>query len=163
MSHPDTNIDPSPIKSEVKNEVASSPSEEDTQNEKLDEKVRKDGASIEVAPSPTVDDSLTDEKGIANENHIIITGADAAKYLLPMRDDGEPALTFRSLFLSTLLCAFQAAMNQIYQVSKWCLVNFYGMLIIPSVETDSGHHSGHFHRPNCVFPGQSMGELSPPW
>lgn len=129
MSHPDTNINPSPIKSEVKNEVASSPSEEDTQNEKLDEKVRKDGASIEVAPSPTVDDSLADEKGIANENHIIITGADAAKYLLPMRDDGEPALTFRSLFLSTLLCAFQAAMNQIYQW-KPTVVTIQGTFIV---------------------------------
>lgn len=51
-----------------------------------------------------------------DDNHIIITGADAAAHLLPMRDDFEPALTFRSLFLATILSAFQAVVYQIYQV-----------------------------------------------
>lgn len=51
-----------------------------------------------------------------SENVIIITGADAAAHLLPLRDDGEPALTFRSLFLATGLSGFQSVMNQIYQV-----------------------------------------------
>ncbi|KAK3994331.1 OPT oligopeptide transporter [Cladorrhinum sp. PSN332] len=49
-----------------------------------------------------------------NEGAIIITGSDAAKYLLPMRDDGEPALSFRSLFLASCLACFQAVMSQIY-------------------------------------------------
>ncbi|KAK7736156.1 hypothetical protein SLS53_007184 [Cytospora paraplurivora] len=48
-----------------------------------------------------------------NEN-IIVTGADAARYLLPMRDDFDPALTFRSLFLASGLSCFQAVMSQIY-------------------------------------------------
>ncbi|KAF1934879.1 OPT superfamily oligopeptide transporter [Clathrospora elynae] len=43
-----------------------------------------------------------------SENHIIVTGADAATHLLPMRDDFEPALTFRSIFLASVLAAFQA-------------------------------------------------------
>ncbi|WOO82729.1 Oligopeptide transporter 5 [Vanrija pseudolonga] len=45
---------------------------------------------------------------------IIVTGADAANYLLSLRDDHDPSLTFRSLFIGTLVSAFQAAMNQIY-------------------------------------------------
>ncbi|SPO06346.1 related to peptide transporter [Cephalotrichum gorgonifer] len=50
-----------------------------------------------------------------NEDAIIITGADAALHLLPMRDDHETALTFRSLFLASILSCFQAVMTQIYQ------------------------------------------------
>ncbi|KAL5115216.1 hypothetical protein ACEQ8H_006890 [Pleosporales sp. CAS-2024a] len=50
-----------------------------------------------------------------DEDRIIVTGADAATYLLPMRDDGQPALTFRSIFLATILSAFQAVVYQIYQ------------------------------------------------
>jgi hypothetical protein len=53
-----------------------------------------------------------------DENKIIITGADAAKHLLPLRDDGESALTFRSLFLASVLAAFQAVMSEIYYVSS---------------------------------------------
>lgn len=48
---------------------------------------------------------------------IIVTGADAANYLLSLRDDHDPSLTFRSMFIGTLVSAFQAAMNQIYNVS----------------------------------------------
>ncbi|KAF1927512.1 OPT superfamily oligopeptide transporter [Didymella exigua CBS 183.55] len=43
-----------------------------------------------------------------DDHRIIVTGADAAAHLLPMRDDQEPALTFRSIFLATILSAFQA-------------------------------------------------------
>ena len=48
---------------------------------------------------------------------IIRTAKDAATHLLPLRDDFDPALTFRSMFLSTGLAAFQAVMYQIYMVS----------------------------------------------
>lgn len=51
-----------------------------------------------------------------SDHHIIVTGADAAAHLLPMRDDHDPALTFRSIFLATILSAFQAVVFQIYQV-----------------------------------------------
>nr|XP_031859812.1 uncharacterized protein CI109_004660 [Kwoniella shandongensis]KAA5526884.1 hypothetical protein CI109_004660 [Kwoniella shandongensis] len=49
-----------------------------------------------------------------SENIIIRTGADAANFLLPLRDDHDSALTFRSIVLGSLVAAFQAAMNQIY-------------------------------------------------
>ncbi|TEA22616.1 Oligopeptide transporter 6 [Colletotrichum sidae] len=64
-----------------------------------------------VAPASDGDGPDKDD---ASEDVIIRTGADAARHLLPLRDDFEPALTFRSLFLATGLSAFQAVMRQIY-------------------------------------------------
>ncbi|GAB0138449.1 hypothetical protein EsDP_00006684 [Epichloe bromicola] len=49
-----------------------------------------------------------------NEDAIIVTGYDAAQHLLPLRDDFEPALTFRSIVIASCLSAFQAVMSQIY-------------------------------------------------
>lgn len=69
------------------------------------------------APSPG-DADYHDEAEEGNDNVIIITGQDAARYLLPMRDDHDPALTFRSLFLASGLSCFQAVMSQIYTVSQ---------------------------------------------
>jgi hypothetical protein len=57
------------------------------------------------------------EKDSDNEDAIIVTGLDAAQHLLPLRDDFEPALTFRSVLLASCLSAFQAVMYQIYSVS----------------------------------------------
>lgn len=67
---------------------------------------------------PEISDALPSHDGTEHddEDHIIVTGADAAAHLLPMRDDHEPALTFRSIFLATILAAFQAVVYQIYQV-----------------------------------------------
>lgn len=82
-----------------------------------------DGApnSPEIEAAPPVYDADSnqekdDEKDDESEGAIIITGTDAAKHLLPMRDDGEPSLSFRSIFLATGLSAFQAVMYQIYMV-----------------------------------------------
>ena len=65
--------------------------------------------------------SLADSDGLDDDadddDVIIITGSDAARHLLPLRDDGDPVLTFRSLFLATCLSGFQAVMSQIYSVS----------------------------------------------
>ncbi|EGX88236.1 oligopeptide transporter, putative [Cordyceps militaris CM01] len=61
---------------------------------------------------------LSDQPGSdadANSDNVILdTAQDAVHHLLPLRDDFEPALTFRSLFLASCLAAFQAAMSQIY-------------------------------------------------
>ncbi|KAH4840924.1 hypothetical protein HBI88_155800 [Parastagonospora nodorum] len=79
----------------------------------------------EITPAlPSYDSAERDD-----EDHIIITGADAAAHLLPMRDDFEPALTFRSIFLATILSAFQAVVYQIYQF-KPTLVTIQGTFIV---------------------------------
>lgn len=53
-----------------------------------------------------------------SQDVIIRTGADAANHLLSVRDDGDPSLTVRSMVLGTLVAAFQASLNQIYNVRE---------------------------------------------
>lgn len=80
----------------------------------------KDGAQVdesEIKAAPQYGGDAH-EKDNGSEDVIIVTGTDAAQHLLPMRDDGDSALTFRSLFLATILSAFQAVMTQIYNVSE---------------------------------------------
>jgi len=80
---------------------------------------QEDGVLVldkEIKDAPPLDD---DDEANKDDGYIIITGADAANHLLPMRDDFEPALTFRSLFLATVLSCFQAVMYQIYMVSSY--------------------------------------------
>ncbi|KAJ5580680.1 hypothetical protein N7450_006981 [Penicillium hetheringtonii] len=60
---------------------------------------------------------------------VIITGADAATHLVPLRDDFDNVLTFRSIILATGLACFQAVMNQIYQF-KPTLVTIQGTFIV---------------------------------
>jgi hypothetical protein len=77
--------------------------------------------AVTVATEDTPKGSENDPSGendIENEDAIIVTGADAALHLLPLRDDFDSVLTFRSILLASALACFQAVMNQIYQVSK---------------------------------------------
>ncbi|PYH90969.1 OPT oligopeptide transporter [Aspergillus ellipticus CBS 707.79] len=60
---------------------------------------------------------------------IILTGQDAANYLLPLRDDFDSALTFRSIVLASGLACFQAVMNQIYNF-KPTAVTIQGTFIV---------------------------------
>ncbi|KAM0250023.1 hypothetical protein ACHAQJ_008792 [Trichoderma viride] len=77
---------------------------------------KKEAFNTSISTSPPLDDGDDgDDHDNASDDVIIVTGADAAAHLLPLRDDGEPALTFRSLVLATCLSAFQAIMSQIYQ------------------------------------------------
>ena len=49
---------------------------------------------------------------------IIKSGADAAQYMLSDRDDGDPAVTVRSMVIGTAFAAFYASISQIYKVSQ---------------------------------------------
>ncbi|WWC69095.1 uncharacterized protein I206_103031 [Kwoniella pini CBS 10737] len=66
---------------------------------------------------------------ISEDGHIIRTGRDAADHLLSIRDDGDPAITFRSLVLGTIMACFQASMNQIY-LFKPTQVSISGSFIV---------------------------------
>ena len=61
---------------------------------------------------------ISDKDSEDNPDTIIITGADAALHLLPLRDDFDSVLTLRSIILASGLACFQAVMNQIYSVSS---------------------------------------------
>lgn len=72
---------------------------------------------IKAAPSAGDEgDHGKEDDGRSSDEVIIITGADAARHLLPLRDDFDTALTFRSLLLASGLSCFQAVMSQIYTV-----------------------------------------------
>lgn len=101
----------------IEGRVVSVPSDEAI-NEKIHRE--KDGTEI-LKDDPVIvtetKSGSSDDSDSGTDDAIIVTGADAAKHLLSLRDDLEPALTFRSLFLATILSAFQAVMYQIYYVS----------------------------------------------
>ncbi len=84
----------------------------------IDEKHGKDALDTEITPVSAADDNDSQDKDNGSEDVIIVSGEDAALHLLPLRDDFQPALTFRSLLLATILSAFQAVMYQIYSVSS---------------------------------------------
>ncbi|KAJ5375411.1 Oligopeptide transporter OPT superfamily [Penicillium concentricum] len=73
--------------------------------------------------------ALSDDGLDSNPDAIIVTGADAALHLLPLRDDFDSVLTLRSIFLSSGLACFQAVMYQIYQF-KPTLVTIQGTFIV---------------------------------
>lgn len=57
------------------------------------------------------------ELEVDDPDKIIKSGADAAQYMLSDRDDGDPAVTVRSMVLGTAFAAFYASISQIYKVS----------------------------------------------
>jgi hypothetical protein len=56
------------------------------------------------------------DQAIEDPDKIIKTGADAAQHWLSDRDDGDPAITVRSMVLGTAFAAFYASISQIYKV-----------------------------------------------
>ncbi|KAK7946156.1 uncharacterized protein PG986_010477 [Apiospora aurea] len=59
------------------------------------------GDAITAAISPSEGEGVEHEKDTASDDVVIITGADAAHHLLSLRDDGDPAITFRGMFKPT--------------------------------------------------------------
>jgi hypothetical protein len=92
-----------------------------------------------------------------NPDTIIITGADAAAHLLPLRDDFDSVLTFRSILLASGLACFQAVMNQIYQVLPILLFPAEVLTTQSVVQTDSGYDSGNLHCAHLLFRRQCLG------
>jgi hypothetical protein len=93
---------------------------------------------------------------------VLVTGADAALHLLPLRDDFDKALTFRSIILASGLACFQAVMTQIY--SAFCSIplklSFYfetSLTINASVQTHPGFHPGNFSRTHFLLYRQCLG------
>ncbi|KAJ5449724.1 OPT oligopeptide transporter [Penicillium daleae] len=64
-----------------------------------------------------------------SDDVIIVSGADAAQHLLPLRDDFEQTVTFRSMLLASILACFQAVMNQIYMF-KPTAITIQGTFIV---------------------------------
>jgi hypothetical protein len=82
----------------------------------------KDNHQVTTTSFGSGEDGREDDRN--SDDVIIVDGTDAANHLLPMRDDGDPALTFRSLVLASGLACFQAVMYQIYMVCHYPLQPF---------------------------------------
>lgn len=100
----------------------------------------------------SVDEYSHNEKDDNSEDKIIVTGADAAEHLLPMRDDHDSSLTFRGLFLATGLSAFQAVMYQIYMVSLHLILMHRSTANPCTVQTHARYHPRHLHRSHRLLP-----------
>ncbi|OOQ84620.1 oligopeptide transporter [Penicillium brasilianum] len=74
-------------------------------------------------------DEINGETDRDSAEVVIVTGADAAQHLLPLRDDFEPTVTFRSILLASLLACFQGVMNQIYMF-KPTAITIQGTFIV---------------------------------
>lgn len=98
---------------------------QDTTDEKSSLDKKSAAHDVDITAAPVADDGDGHEKDNDGKEPVIVTGADAALHLLPMRDDGDAALTFRSLFLASGLSAFQAVMSQIYIVCEHVLFFFF--------------------------------------
>ncbi len=54
-----------------------------------------------------------EEVEYVNGEPVITSGRDVSRYLVDVRDDGDPALTFRSLFIGTVFAGLGAALCQV--------------------------------------------------
>ena len=48
-----------------------------------------------------------------NGEPVITTGCDVSRFVVDIRDDEDPALTFRSMFLGTIFACMGAALSQV--------------------------------------------------
>ncbi|RDB27799.1 Oligopeptide transporter 6 [Hypsizygus marmoreus] len=88
----------------------------------LDEKAgNKRADSVDIAngkdgkyPDSSVEGNDDDDVVLLKGEPVVTSGRDVSRFVVDIRDDGEAALTFRSLFLGTVLAGLGAALCQIY-------------------------------------------------
>ncbi|KAG5650368.1 hypothetical protein H0H81_012483 [Sphagnurus paluster] len=83
----------------------------------------KESVSFDATKEKDIDSSLearaddSDDTVYLNGEPVITTGLDVSRFLIDIRDDGDDALTFRSLFLGTVMAGLGAALCQVYFMS----------------------------------------------
>ncbi|PPR06785.1 hypothetical protein CVT24_011285 [Panaeolus cyanescens] len=76
-------------------------------------------SSVEIVDEKAIDensfiDDVDDKPEYRNGEPVITTGRDVSRFAVDLRDDGDQALTFRSMVLGTLFAGLGAALCQIY-------------------------------------------------
>jgi len=106
-------------------------------------------AALNVEKSDFVDEYPGEKPVYVNGEPIISTGSDVSKFLVDLRDDGDPPLTFRSLVLGTLFGGLGAALFQVCMYSPICLsIGAYRTLAIRSMFSSLSYHRRFRH---CFF------------
>lgn len=80
--------------------------------------------------SSSVEDAYEGQKpGVkyVNGEPVITTGQDVSNFLFDIRDDGDPALTFRSFVLGTVFAGLGAALCQVSVVSPFICSHRQGL------------------------------------
>jgi len=103
-------VDPtSPIsKSSVDNDGGETTKLDYDGNINIEKKLGSEGSIVK-----TVDD---EEVQRLSGEPVITNGRDVSRYVVDLRDDGDPALTLRSLTLGTVFAGLGAALCQVYEL-----------------------------------------------
>jgi len=114
----------------------------------------------------TVDD---EEVQKFNGEPVITNGRDVSRYVVDLRDDGDPALTLRSLTLGTVFAGLGAALCQVYEplfLNREALT--WGLDLSVQTCSDDGINgllaSADLHRWEClgqIFTHQKDGHRNP--
>jgi hypothetical protein len=76
----------------------------------VDEKELQHNIQLQVDDRFLEDDS---KPILHNGEPVITTGHDVSRFVVDIRDDGDTALTFRSMFLGTIFAGMSAALSQV--------------------------------------------------
>lgn len=93
--------------------VVEVPSTDSSSQDAVQTTEKKQDPDLNITAAPVTEYDDVDEKGSDADEALIVTGADVSRYLLSLRDDFDPAITFRSMFIASGLACFQAVVNQI--------------------------------------------------
>ena len=95
----------------------SSSEEKPSSGEKLETVVADEKGLQENIDDNNLDDDS--KLNFHNGEPIIATGRDVSRFVVDIRDDEEPALTFRSMFLGTIFAGMGAALVQVSKFKKF--------------------------------------------
>ncbi|KAI5361396.1 Putative oligopeptide transporter, OPT superfamily [Septoria linicola] len=78
-----------------------------------------DDKNVQAAVAETIGENVLNsdpsDEGVSVKGHAVIrNGMDVSKYLVSARDDGDTALTFRSIVLGTSFTAFSSVVTMLY-------------------------------------------------
>ena len=71
------------------------------------------GSADKLEPDDGSSKYVTDSTMLVNGEPVVQSGVDVSNFVVDDRDDGDPALTFRSFFLGTVIAGLGAALAQV--------------------------------------------------
>ena len=124
--------------------------------------IKRKESSEKDYPDLDEDESNEDDVVYVKGEPIITTGSDVSRFLVDVRDDGDPALTFRSLFIGTVFACLGATLCQV-RLFATCGISilFTWFMIDLPFQTNSSFCIGGISFAICLQYGVSLVEGSP--
>src|SRR5882762_1685796 len=113
----------------------------------------------EKASSSASNPSAYSDTALLNGEPIVTNGEDVSRFVVDIRDDGESALTFRSILLGTVFAGLGAALSQVFACFY---VTEFGFDLVPrfcpdicfqatsSLSFDCVHAASYLHFWSCL-------------